>query len=484
MNPPPAREALDAFLAGRESRVREAVIHPSPGEMVSFFPGKFWPGMPPLPGDDLPYHGCLPQSLRPGLLWSRVKSDPYCRGAFHMADRHRLPRLQDTNSNWEETLKGLNHVGPDGHGGMFRPEGEFILDLTRIPGGYDIMEAAHVVAHMRALAYGGEPRLLECLAEIGLSMRYGVSFHCPVPGQLYAGKGRPSSWLEVNGIVPVVSTNPRKPWLSIPVASLAASRAAIAVLVGVHLEPQPWSAREGAAEETPAWLEVNRWSCMPSILSFSGWKAVDELLKGPMILPYRNSPESEVYACMPVEGLDPMSMLDALAREYPGDPGSGEGLFTVDSLLNWEGYRGILSCTPPFPCRKCLRLNMMAPGAPERPMKRRPSDKEMKENPSDGACVEWAAYDAKVERIMGVVEKACEFHDLRFGLGKKFRKERKRNAKRLGETLDKIESRRTRAVKLRKDGELTKAVALEAEINELKESMLVMMAGGKEDNAK
>lgn len=447
------------WLVDRDRRFWASTV-PREG-MLSYFPTKRWPGasavwFEPMPrgGTDETVCNPLKEQL---LMWRRVMDYPYCKGPkVPILTRKDLGQVQlpNVNTDWDEILKCLNHVGrPGGEGEFLRPKGQWIHDLVKDPDGYTILEAAHAIAHLRAMVAGekGVDRIktgfLECLVELTIALKYGLTIWVPTPeqisGELDPAK-REQSWFEMHGVKIAVSVNMRKPWLITPAIDLLAYRASVVVLAGVHLEPQPWSAREdNPNEKDESWLEMNRWSCMPSLISLSGWKAIDELMKAPLVLPYRNSGKEDVCVAMPVTALDPMSVFDKLVDgTRRTDMDSFDGIVPAEWLLDTEYVRRLTRCIPPFPCKDCLRLNNMASGAPTRPALKRPSVKDRmyrrKGDKMDEADKEWEAYDAKVDKIIKVVDKACEFHDVRFGFGLKARKERKRNAKKAAELLDRI----------------------------------------------
>lgn len=495
-------DELMAFLDARAERVRDMnkkfIGYTGP---ESYFPSAWWPGWS-WGGWSLPKDcDAWPQATRfsltdPDWVWSHIMLTPYCLGpSVPVLDRKTLPPLPNVNTDWDQILSCLNNVGrPSGSGEFRRPEGPFVLDLVKDPKGRKLLEAAHAVAHARAMAEGEASEhggFLEALAEMFLAMRWHITFHCPTLGEILGddrarGDEGAFGW---HGIKVVTSTRPRKPWLTMPAVGPQGPRVGkdcIAVLVGVHLEAEPWSTREGNPNtEDETWLELNRWSCMPSLLCLSGWKGMDELMKAPLVLPYKNSGKEDVCATMPVTALDPPSALDALvaqqAKVSSRCANPALGTWFVEDFLESRWLKALLSVTPPLPCRDCLRLNMASPGAPTRPATRRPDMSKVKGRKGqrlDDAEREWAEYDAKVDRIFKVVDKACRFHDMRFGYGLKFRKLRSRNSKKVAELLDKIAGCRKRMRKFASESEYTKAAVEELKAADAKKEMAMMMEGG------
>ena len=490
------------YLLTRHNEIEKFTFTPKEGEMFSYFPNKYWPGMADLvwEPEEIDCGGSSINPLDNEGAWAHVFKTPYCRGAtVPIYDRRNLPAFPTRNIEWDETLKGLNHVGrPGGEGEFLRPEGEYIHDLVKDPKGNIILETAHSIAHLRALKEDNGKRMpvrfLETLAELCLGIRWSrkwdkaATVSIPTPEQI-AGfvEETPEPWFEKNRVKVVVSTNIRRPWIEIPVKELLKERCTAVVLVGIHLEPQPWSTREGNPDTSDeSWLEMNRWSCMPSIVCFSGWVGIEELLKAPLILPYRNSGKEDVCVTMPVTALHPMWVFDGLAcYNLPGYGGFSTsavnyGLRPAEWALGDMSFRG-RDCVPPLPCKDCLKLNMAANGAPTRPMvKRPPEDKATKGRRArklDEAEQAWADYDTKVEKIYKVVDKAREFWDTRFGKGAKARKEQRRNAKKVADLQGKIQRCQARIAKCEKDMAYIKAEYERDILKELRKELMELLGG-------
>lgn len=402
--------------------------------------------------------------------WLYMFGVPYSAGPAKTVTMKSLPPFKNRNSDWDQILNGLNHVGrPSGEGEFMRPVGTWVYDLTKEKNGYALMEAAHVLAHARALVerkpiqdmrYRG---FLETLAELVIAKRYKMTVKIPETSEIIAGKKGPYfSDFDNYGIRPVISTNMRKPWLLAGMQNgcLTLFKDSVIVLVGIHLEPQPWSAREGNPNtDDKSWLEMNRWSCMPSIVSISGWIGIDELSKAPVVSRTGGQDVSTGSFAMPVTALDGPSSLDALLFK-PGIPEDlDHGIMFVETFLESDELRKLKNVVAPFPCRECMRLNMSAEGAPSRPVHKRPDPDDKR--PNAEAVKEWAEYDAKIEKIFDIVKKASDFHFCRFNEGgRKILRERRRNAKFVSDTLGKLKSYESRAKSLATKGFTDKASAI------------------------
>jgi len=459
-------DELIAFLDARAERVSKLASRFDGEDVVSRFPTKWWPGFSGYTPTVETAPSTRWQIFDGRSMWAHIINAPYCAGGtVPVLDRKSLPQFDNLNTDWDSILSCLNNVGrPSGMGEFRRPKGPFIYDVVTDPDGWRLLEAAHAVAHARAIVRHDKPRFLETLAELVLARRWDATFWVPTVKQM-AGMDPPDEYgLMSGGIKVAVSVNMRKPWLTMPAVGPDGPKPGehtIAVLIGIHLEPEPWSTREDNPNpDDKSWLEMNRWSCMPTIVCMSGWKGLDELYKAPLVGRYRNSKREDVCLTLPVSALDPPSALDACVdaiRHVVTDVEcETTGRWRLDKFLVSDALKNLLTVTPTLPCRDCLRLNMASPGAPTRPAFRRPDQKKLDKSDS-AAEKEWAEYDAKVDKIFEVVDKACEFCDIRFGDGKASRRNRKRNSKKLGELMEKADRIRSKADELRKKMEYSRA---------------------------
>ena len=419
--------------------------------------------------------------------WLYMFGVPYSAGPAKTVTMKSLPQFKNRNEDWDTILNGLNRVGrPSGEGEFLRPVGPWVYDLTREPHGYRLLEAAHVLAHARALAarktvqdmrYRG---FLETLSELVIARRYRMTVKVPTEEEIVSGRRSGGlSMFEDCGVRPVVSTNLRKPWLVAGMQNgcITLFRDSIAVLVGIHLEPQPWSAREdNPNSEDESWLEMNRWSCMPSIVSISGWIGVDELSKAPVVSRTAGQDISTGSFAMPVTALDGPSSLDCLLCKaiMPEDPENG--IVQVDSFMEGDWLQRLKRIVAPLPCRECLRLNLSAEGAPTRPAHRRPNPSDRRPNPE--AVKEWAEYDAKIDKIFEIVRKASDFFFCRFDKGgRKVLKERRKNAKFVSDALSRIASNERRARSANAKGFSDRAAKLKERSKELIDGIGTILKG-------
>ena len=451
------------FLEARRERVLESNRKAFRWEgLKSFFPGSYWPGFDAsrIPSDirsgkydakrqtDEDFVCLDPMSTGIFRTWDSVFTVPYCQGArVPIYDRKSLPPYRQLNSDWDTIAMDLNRVGrPSGEGEFLRPEGKWIVDLVKDPDGTRLLESAHAVHHLRQLV-GASEGFLECLAEIAFAKRYGIAFWCPNASDVEHGDRDGDGLFARIGMRFAVSTNMRKPWLTVPAVGPDAPRPyqdSCVVLCGIHLEPQPWGAREdNPNDDDESWLEMNRWSCMPTIVTFCGWMFVDELMKLPLVGRYRSSKPEEVCVTAPAMALDGPSTIDdymsELSEEYRTSR-PGVGLWKFDDFAR-------------------DRLPVVE--------------------------LEWEAYDAKVDKIVRTVEKACDFHDRRFKYkekGRKERKSRRSNWRKIVGLLEKARSARKRADRFLQQFELSKMEAENNKARSFYSEIAAMMKGKTNEN--
>lgn len=487
---------MSDFMKTRVNRVLEMskTKVPSLGEVCSHFPDMYWSNTYTKYKYDKSYDYCNQSNIAVNPLldktkvWNHVLACPYSRSStipiYYGKDKIQQPKV--CNKEWDEILVGLNHVGrPSGEGEFLRPEGKYLMDLTKEQNGYQILEAAHVIAHARALANRNTERMqigfLECLAEVFLSKYLSLPIYIPTLEDISNGEYNSKSLFTDLGIKVVVSTAFRNPWLTMNAVGEKGPipfKTTAAVLVNIHLEPQPYSAREdNPNSEDKSWLEMNRWSCMPSILNIAGWKSMDELMKAPLVYPFANSSKDDVCVKLPVSALDePSTFIEVVnnARESIKDTAQG---WLIDDFMSSKEFKRLKNGTPPFPCKECLKLNMASDGAPTKPLSKRPNVEKNKK-PTTDAEKEWAEYDKKIDKIIEVVKKSCSFYYKRFcGESGKTLKLRQRNYKKLVEILEKIKKSKAKREKLVKKLEYTKAMHESEKIKELSFEITSIIGG-------
>ena len=139
----------------------------------------------------------------------------------------------------------------------------------------------------------------------------------------------------------------------------------------------------------------------------------------------------------------------------------------LDEWMSSGVYARLLRCTPPLPCRDCLRLNTQAEGHPLRPKSRRPDS--LKSAPPD-VRAEWEEYDEKMDRIFKIVDRAACYAEGRVighSLAKRERRARRARHNRCAELENRIASLERRARRYDLRGNVDKAVEHRRKAREL-----------------
>lgn len=310
-----------------------------------------------------------------------------------------MPSLRSINTEWEKTKEALGMVGrPDGvH--YLRPKGRYILDMMNDD--IRMLQGAHILAHRYQMTdrpdeytFGQlSDTFLNCLVKLFTARLYGLKVN------VRPGSGAVDSF-SMYGIDVAVSTDLRSPVMVEPIGSagMVRNETVDVVLGSVGIEAHPVQAsKDGPA----AWKEVNKWSCLPTLVALAGWECVDYITHAE-----RTEVRGELNCAVPCGDLQPMSGFDWLlerARAARGEPRPSEHVMTVDEWLKSEDFAKGLSETPVLPCPYCIRLNDRAEGVVRRPKSRKP---RMKLKDAEASHIpevkEWADYAKFMNRCVEI----------------------------------------------------------------------------------
>ena len=404
----------------------------------------------------------------------------------------RLPAYRNCNTTWlNQTTHALGRVGNVlGDGNILRPHGAFILDLMNSPDGWKLLEGAHALAHRV-----GETRPRETKArmfDVGRTYFHTQRFLfqlyvCRTYGLpmdvLCLDEGRPGAPdVEQYGIEIKSSSYFRTPILRVPCVNREAPRPdeTIAFITGgVYLEPHPY----GFTKETNVWKEVNRWSCQPTILVIAGWELVDVVSHQALCCSNPDDPLSPRCYGMQPSDLMPADEFGAYmyyAKKHRGEPiVDNKRYWMVDDWLNSTDYERAVRCSPPLPCRDCLRLNMLHEGAPHKPLCRPPETQRTKQELAairEGTLRigqnerEWLEWAEKLGAIEGIIRKAVEYYEGRvygFAAAKRIRAARLSNYRHRLEVLKGIHALHSKIARAYRNGNPSQAEALKVELSAL-----------------
>ena len=419
-------------------------------------------------------------------LWDRAAA-PTPWTEFRTMPPQRVPAFRKTNATWlEETVPSFYRVGMPVDGVVVRrPQSPAIVDLMGERWGWRLLEAAHALAHRAEVQARFRPQAmglygsltLNWVARLCVAMRYGL----PVDVSGDPPPLKPSEAAQSNdgllryGISLCDSNSFHAPFVRVPCLGMRApvpDRDVCFLAVGVYVEPHP----KGFTDGTGKWMEVNRWSCSPTMVSIAGWELADVVLRQqPGAMDAWSSPEWVVAApaLMPWDSLP----------EYIEAAKSARGEAVADNVRYWhvrdwlgsQAMRDLVASSPPLPCRDCLRLNMKAEGAPGRPQSRPPKEKpDRKSKYLTREEREWLEWDERIDQVFGLVEKAAVYYEARlWGAteAKRRRRARRAMANARKAALAKAASLEKKAQAALRGGRPTKSQALMAEARALREGV-------------
>ena len=366
------------------------------------------------------------------------------------------PLLKGINNYWKgAAAAALEYVGPLGDGGaILRPEGPWLIDFTKIPDGWRLLEAAHVLAHMR-----GDTKRNSRSSSVQESSTAGwlqaavsliaVSLLFDLP--LYIGlndEGVPAEPDFKQYGVEVKSTGRfGLPYLRAPWANREALRMdeTIAVVsVAVFTQPHP----NGFTSGTLVHTAHDKWCCIPTIAMISGWETVDVITHQPLVSSDPNNDRRPVcYGMHPSDMMPPHLLWPYLAlgcrAEDLANRGHARGLPVEDDthmyVYNWlnsEDYAKRWLETPTLPCKKCMTWNYRADGRPIKPFGPPPKPNKLSRNR------EWSLYYKEVSAVESIIERSVkDFEGKLYGdiaTRNRLRKARKRGCKAKQEKLKEL----------------------------------------------
>ena len=436
---------------------------------------------------------------------ARVDADPFARGAagglrlwdtvgapvpwteFRTMPPQRVPAFRKTNATWlNETVPAFYRVGMPVDGVVVRrPASPAIVDLVSERWGWRLLEAAHALAHRAEVQAKFRPQAMGLYGSLTINwvarLAAAIRYDLPVDVSGEPPPLRPSEAAQSNdgfvryGISICDSNSFHAPFVRVPCLGLNApvpDRDLCFLAVGVYIEPHP----KGFTDGTGKWMEVNRWSCSPTMVSIAGWELADVVLRQqPSAMDVWSRPEFVVAA----PALMPWDRLWAYihaAKEARGEAKADNVRYW--NVLDWlssQNMRDLVASSPPVPCRECLRLNMRAEGAPGRPQSRPPKEKpDRKSRYLTREEREWLEWDERIDQVFEMVEKAAVYYEARlWGAteAKRRRRARRAMANARKAALAKAASLEKKAQAALRGGRPTKSQALMAEARALRDSV-------------
>ena len=416
-------------------------------------------------------------------IWDAVAA-PTPWTEFRTLSAQRTPAFRKTNATWlEQTVPAFYRVGmPQGGEVLRRPESPAIVDLVAERWGWRLLEAAHALAHRAAVQrrfrpqgyglYGG--LTVDWVARLAVALKYGlpVDVSGEPPPRTAAEAAESNDAMYRYGISLCDSNAFHAPFVRVPCLGRGApvpDRDVCFLAVGVYIEPHP----RGFTDGTGRWLEVNRWSCSPTMVSIAGWELADVVMRQQpnALVDGWSVPEFVVAA----PSLMPYDALPA----YIEAAKAARGEAVADNVRHWlvmdwlgsQAMRDMVAESPPLPCRDCLRINMRAEGAPGKPRcsppKEKPDAKSRHLTREEREGMEW---DGRIDQVFGMIEKAVVYYESRlWGAteARRRRRARRRAAKMRDAAAARAEALERKAMAALRGGRPSVAEALFSEAKSL-----------------
>lgn len=424
-------------------------------DKVQYLGSKEWIDVLKIPPESLmsanPFE---PSAIRPGgfKIWDAAIGIPASSSRnIEPMRMTEIKPIRNCNTHWNGPAKvALSRVGPLGpNGAMLRPVDRWLVDLKEIPEGWNLLNMAHGLAHLRgdeslthdsAFIYRKPDlhfRVPSSLAEIVMAMLFGLPLDI---GPRQEGKpGRPDFpcyFIEMKS-----SAYFPDGFCHIPQVSNEALRVdeTIAVVsASVFIEPPPGGFATGSTNKS----DDDRWCCMPTIVMITGWELVDVITHLPLMSVNPKDVKKDVcYGLLPEDMMPPESFLAYLhkAKEIYGDPMEAtekwarreghpewiENFMYVEDFLSSKKFSDLYMNTPPLVCEQCMNWNTRSEGTPIKPWGRKPKYSRIKDRP------EWVEHGLKIkEALKKYILPAIEKYEGKLmgkRLAKKLMRQRRKN---------------------------------------------------------
>lgn len=322
--------------------------------------------------------------LRGGLkIWDSAYLPAPKSLSFELRRSREMSPLRSINLEWEDTKERLSHIGrPDGER-YVRPKGDNILDLMNDD--IRILQGAHILTHRMEPILGAIQEddwtygqfadvFMRNLIRLFIARKYGlkVNVHPEVDNpedDSFARYGiEVFGTSELRGPVLISGTSLEYDRARRNPARLIRDKTVVGVLGAVGIEAHPSGAVK--PEEERKWREINKWSCLPTLVALVGWEGVDFLTHSE-----KTEVGEETYSatlCADLQEMKSFPEVISYMKEQRGEVEESNQVFLIEHWLESDDFKKGLSYTPQLPCPMCLRTNSKTPGGVHRPRSQKP----------------------------------------------------------------------------------------------------------------
>jgi hypothetical protein len=316
------------------------------------------------PDIDVLEHSDIHQGFK---LWDLAIGVP--RDGKPLAIGPSAPAL-NINTDLNGLRLALNHVGRIGDI-VLTPTHPDIVDLTTLSHGWELIDLAHAVAHLRSDPYNGkvfkvwhknpvQKEFYRALTDLTLGFKLDTAVNMTPDRDALGSCGLPLLMISTQNVL-----DPNRLEASVPVSNLYTPKpntALVVVFAALRICPMPYEILTGSTEG----LNMSDvWSGLPSMVVFYGWQFVDIITHWPIVdrsgkgdIAYMN------YVAM-AEDLLPMSLLP----EYISATSQVCDIIApkLSVWLDSDQPINLLQRCNPLPCKCCMRINPKTELAPVRP---------------------------------------------------------------------------------------------------------------------
>lgn len=355
-------------------------------------------------------------------VWDGAAAVPRCTLRGDRVKRYQdIVPVRNCNTSWLEQMEpAMRRTGPLGFGGeVLRPSGDFILDLTTNELGWQILEAAHALAHLRgdvrvrsfskqrAASTGRTSgNFAGAVGEIVFSILYDLPMD--VTARENNDPGSPDAQY---GIEIKTSTSFLDPLMKIPWNSRESpqpDKTLAVVQMAVYIEPHPKSYETQTDTIEPG----DNWRCMPTIVAVAGWECMDVIAHQPLTADQLDAKRNDahlsyLYTMKAADLMEPGLLWGYLKGGVAaqGPPVVNERYQYFEQWIQSDAYKQLIANTPPLVCSECMTFVKSDKAPRHAYLNIKPGHPEYELNEQR---------KANVARVHGLVDKAISQYEKKY----------------------------------------------------------------------